>query len=342
MLADILTATSQTYTGNIFIGDATYLNKPRTLGFLFNGYREYFEYQRGALVSSIDYLNTNPMYIRTLISEYPSVVFNGSVNDVIVNTHTLLVAAIAPSIASAASSPPAIVYGEPVGAIAPLYSVNSQTAINHSAVPASSNSQYVGSISIVGGAATYSSQIYGAASMTASAATSGGVVTFSVWDPVAAQAVNFILPTHTSNGEVQLNLYNGNSASLAIYGSSNYANNSNTGSASNQWSAPTLANALGYVAPETYQAPYQASPSIAFTPSIVDAGSLREVIDFHADQVQMTANERALIAAVSVSAPVRAEIVRSRSVAANALVSKDGVDAVCTVDSNGDMNCGDN
>ena len=219
-------------------------------------------------------------------------------------------------------------YGEPVGTIAPLYSVNSQTAINHSAVPASSNSQYVGSISIVGGAATYSSQTYGAASMTATAATSGGVVSFSVWDPAAA--INFILPTHTSNGEAQINLYNGNFASLAIYGASNYANNPNTGSASNQWSAPTLANALGYVTPESYQAP----PSLAFTPSIVDAGSLREAIDFHADQVQMTVDERALIAAVTVSAPVRAEIIRIKSPAGTILISQDGVD------SNGDMNCG--
>jgi hypothetical protein len=334
VLADILTATSQTYNGNVFIGDATYLNKPRVLGFLFNNYRNYFEYQRGALVSTIDYLNTNPQYIRTMISEDPSVVFNGAVNDVTANTHTLLVAAIAPSIASASSSPPVIVYGEAVGAIAPLYSINSQTAINHSGVPASSSSQYVGSISIVGGASTFSSQTYSTASMTASALSSGGQVTFSVYDPNSS--VTFLLPTHSTNGVDQLNLYNGNAASLAIYGSSNYANNPNTGSASDQWSAPTLGNALGYVAPVSNQAP----PLNIFMRTL-DSGSLREAIDFHADQVQMTVDERALVASVSVSAPVRTEVIRSRAATGNTLIKKDGGDAICSADDKGDLNCGD-
>jgi autotransporter-associated beta strand protein len=247
ILADILTATSQTYNGNVFIGDAAYLGRPRTIGFLLNSYRRYFEYQRGTLASSIDYFNADPAYIRTLISEDPSVVFNGAVNDVVADTHTLLVAAIAPTLALAASSPPVIVYGQPVGSVAPLYSLNSQTAVNQTVVPASSDSQYVGSISIVGGATTYSSQTYSAQSMTASATSAGGQVTFSVWDPAAK--VNFILPTHSTNGVEQINLYNANLASLVFNGSTNYDSAANTGTGANQWTPPTLNKALGYVPP---------------------------------------------------------------------------------------------
>ena len=247
ILADILTATSQTYNGNVFIGDASYLNRPRTIGFLLNSYRRYFEYQRGALASSIDYFNADPSYIRTLISEDPSVVFNGAVNDVVADTHTLLVGAIAPTLSSAAMNPPVIVYGQPIGADAPLYSLNSQTAVNQAAIPASSSSQYVGSISMVGGATTYSSQTYSAQSMTASATSAGGEVTFSVWDPAAK--VNFILPTHSTNGVEQLNFYNGNLATLMFNGSTNYDSAANTGSAANQWAPPTLNKALGYVPP---------------------------------------------------------------------------------------------
>jgi hypothetical protein len=180
ILADILTATTQQYTGRILIGDASYLNKPAVTGFLFSNYRPYFEYQRGSLSSTIDYKNANSIYVRTLISEDPSVIFNGAVNDVTANTHTLLVAAISPSIADAASNPPVIQFAQPVGAYQPLYSLNSQLAINKAVVAITSQAQYVGSITIVGGASTYASQTYSAASMTASAVTNGGQVKFSV------------------------------------------------------------------------------------------------------------------------------------------------------------------
>jgi hypothetical protein len=333
-LADVLTTTSQKYHGRIYIGDAGHLNKPASVGFLFNNYRSYFEYQRGGLVSSIDYLNSNPLYIRTLISQDPQVTFDGAVNDTVANTHTLLVAAIAPT--TTFTPAPLIEFKKAVGADKPLYSLNAQTAVDQAVVPASSQSQY-GSITSEG-ASTYSGQTYSAAEMTASATTTGGTVTFSVWDPAAK--VTFILPTHTTSGQTLLNLYNGNSASLAIYGSSNYANNPNTGSASGQWSAPTLGNALGYVEPASYQAP-PVNPTINTYVRTVDGGSLREAIDFHADQVQMIVDERALIASVSLSAPVRTEVIRSRTATGNTLIKKDGGDAVCSADDKGDLNCGD-
>ncbi len=294
-MADILTATSQTYNGNVFIGDATYLNRPRTVGFLFNAYRRYFEYQRGALASSIEYFNADAAFIRTLISEDPSVVFNGAVNDVVADTHTLLVAAIAPTLASAASSPPVIVYGQPVGAEAPLYSLNSQTAVNQTAVPANSSSQYVGSISIVGGATTYSSQTYSAQTMTASATTTGGEVTFSVWDPAAK--VNFILPTSANNGVEQLNLYNGNLATLTFNGSTNYGSAANTGTATNQWAAPTLNKALGYV-PPTIRPPAIQGSGIRAEGSI-----LRELLEDHLSTMSFASLSGSSSGSVSVSSP---------------------------------------
>ena len=275
ILADILTASSQQYHGQIYIGDASYLGKTATVGFLFGSYRSYFEYQRGNLTSTIDYLNTNPIFIRNMISEDPQVIFDGAVNDTVANTHTLLVAAIAPSASSAANNPPLISFSQQVGLIKPLYSLNSQTAINQSAVPITSADQYVGNITIVGGAGTYSSQTYSAASMTASAAAVGGAVTFSVYDPTAK--VNFMLPTHTSNGVEQLNLYNGNFASLAINGSTNYSGNPNSGSGSNQWAVTTLGNALGYVAPAQQQPVIQ---------STISGAALREAFENQINQVQ--------------------------------------------------------
>ena len=318
ILADILTATSQTYNGSVWIGDADYLNRPRIVGFLFNAYRGYFEYQRGELASSIDYLDADPVYIRTLISEDPSIVFNGAVNDVIADTHTLLVAAIAPTLASAVSNPPVINYGQQVGAIAPLYSINSQTAVSHSAIPASSNSQYVGSINIVGGATTYSSQTYSAQSMTASATTAGGQVTFSVWDPDAS--VSFMLPTHATNGIEQLNLYNGNLASLAFNGSTNYNSAANTGGLANQWAAPTLNRALGYVPPAVV---------VANPVTRIDGAILRELLEDHFSNLSLPTGASA--GSVSVNSPE--EVTLAGAKAKTGQLKKDG--GGCSADPDG-------
>jgi hypothetical protein len=309
ILADILTATSQTYNGSVWIGDVAYLNRPRVVGFLFNTYRGYFEYQRGVLASSIDYFNADPVYIRTLISEDPRIVFNGAVNDVMADTHTLLVAAIAPTLASAVSDPPVITYGQQVGAIAPLYSINSQTAVSHTAIPASSTSQYVGSINIVGGVTTYSSQTYSAQSMTAYATTTGGQVTFSVWDPAAT--VSFMLPTHSTNGIEQLNLYNGNLASLAFNGTTNYDSAANTGALANQWTAPTLNQALGY-----------APPTLAIQNPVTrsDGAVLRDLLDDHFSNLNLPT--RASAGSVSVSSPE--EVTLAGAKAKSGGLKKDG------------------
>ncbi|MBU3582007.1 hypothetical protein ICN19_08250, partial [Polynucleobacter sp. AP-Capit-er-40B-B4] len=306
ILADVLTSATQAYRGSVLIGDASYLNKPRVVGFLLAGYRGYFDYQRGGLVSRVDYLNSNPVYIRTLISEDPSVTFTGTVNDVVPNTHTLLVAAIAPSLASALIDSPAIMYEQAVGSIAPLYSLNSQTTISQSVVPATSSDAYAGAIQSTN-VSTYSSQTYSTQSMTASASTVGGTVTFSIWDPTAA--VNFMLPTHVTNGVTQLNLFNGNSAFLAINGSTNYSGAANTGVSSNQWAEPILNQALGYVAPPP-EAPVNMAPT-QVAPIPGDGAVLQGVLGNHISN--MTSTLLAGAGSVSVSSPDEVTLVEGKS-----------------------------
>ena len=134
ILAVVLTSSAQTYNGAIYIGDASYVGQTPTVGFLYTStYTPYFQYISGSNISTIEYLNLNPIYIRTLISMDPSVTFNGAVNDITPNTHTLLVAAVAA--ASVSSSVAAIndaakiTFTAPVGASAPLYSLNAQTIV---------------------------------------------------------------------------------------------------------------------------------------------------------------------------------------------------------------------
>jgi mucin-19 len=329
ILADILTATSQQYHGNIFIGDASYLGKNASVGFLLNSRRSYFEYQRGSLTSKIDYLNTNPIFIRTMISEDPQVVFDGAVNDTVTNTHTLLVAAIAPTRASAAIDAPVISFKQTVGLDKPLYSLNSQTAINQTAVPITSTDQYVGHITIVGGAATYASQTYSAADMTASATSAGGVVKFSVYDPAAK--VTFMLPTHTTNGVEQLNLYNGNFASLAINGATNYSNNQNNGSGAGQWASTTLGNALGYV---------PTPPAQPLVQPLISGGALREALDYHLNQVQANIGQNTTMTA-EVSVSIIEEDEPSKSVSGNkSKTNKKPTDTDCGTDPGNAKDCG--
>ena len=53
----------------LYIGDVSYVGLTPVVGFLYSStYTPYFEYQSGGTVSTIDYLNLNPIYIRTLIS----------------------------------------------------------------------------------------------------------------------------------------------------------------------------------------------------------------------------------------------------------------------------------
>lgn len=68
---------------------------------------------------------TNPSLVRTLISEDPSIYFNGTVNDATANTHTLVTIAIGlPN-----QEMPVITYSQKVGDTAPLYSLVVKTAV---------------------------------------------------------------------------------------------------------------------------------------------------------------------------------------------------------------------
>jgi autotransporter-associated beta strand protein len=255
ILADVLTGMTQTYNGSVLIGNASYLGKTPTVGFLLSNYRSYFEYNANGRSSAIDYLNRDPIYIRTLISVDPEITFNGAVDDVVANTHTLLVAAIAPT--SPASNPAAlngaavINFNDSVGQEAPLYSVNVQTVLNNSQNNADA---YLGSINLTGNVATYSSQTYRANMMTAKSNPQPGEVVFSVWDPAAN--ITYLLPLQdTTNSNCtsncgQMNLQNPNGLdALKVNGNNNFMASRNSTGVNNWGDRITQANALGYVLP---------------------------------------------------------------------------------------------
>ena len=258
ILADIITAVGQTYNGNTFIGDASYLGRTPTVGFLYSGYNSYFQYSTPAITSTIKYLNMNPIYIRTMISEDPNVTFNGTVNDLVPNTHTLLVAAIAPDASAGSSAASSVNFGASVGNVSPLYSLNAQVVVNQ--YQANSVLNYVGTVSLVGNVSTYSNQTYRANLMTAQATTQPGTVTFSVYDPTAT--ITYLLPLQTSGaGAGQMNLQNpGSLDALTINGSNNYSANQNTAGTNNWGSPAVITPALGYV------------PQVFVPPAFVPAG----------------------------------------------------------------------
>jgi hypothetical protein len=190
-----------------------------------------------------------------LISEDPEITFNGSVNDIVADTHTLLVAAIAPT--APASNPAAlngaavINFNGSVGKDAPLYSLNVQTVLNSSQNNADA---YLGSINLTGDVTTYSSQTYRANLMTAKSNPQPGQVVFSVWDPAAS--VNYLLPMQNlTNSNClsncgQINLQNPNGVdSIKFNGNNNFMAIRNSAGVNNWGGRVTQANALGYVAP---------------------------------------------------------------------------------------------
>jgi hypothetical protein len=267
ILADIITAVGQTYNGDAFIGDASYIGRTPTVGFLFSGYSSYFQYSTPAITSTIKYLNMNPAYVRTLISEDPNVTFTGTVNDLVTNTHTLLVAAIAPDASAGSSAAASINFGSSVGDVSPLYSLNAQVVVNQS--QPNSVSHYVGTVSLVGNVATYSDQTYRANVMTAQAATQPGSVTFSVYDPNAS--ITYLLPLQISGaGAGQINLQNSNSAdTLIMNGTNNYFGVQNLNGANYWGNVATINTALGYVAPVFTPPTYtQPTPQPSTTSSV--------------------------------------------------------------------------
>jgi hypothetical protein len=194
-------------------------------------------------------LNRNPIFVRTLISEDPSVTFNGSVNDLVTATHTLLVGAIATDSSAAQSNATSVTFAAPVGALSPLYSLNAQTVVN--AARPDLAASYVGSIAVTGGVETFASQTYRASVMTARAATQPGNVVFSVYDPTAT--VNYYLPLQ-SNG--QMNLQNPNSVdTLTINASNNYLSAANSTGTNNWGTRFVQGNAFNYLPPIFAAAP---------------------------------------------------------------------------------------
>ena len=254
ILGDILTGDKQEYNGAISIGDGTYIGKAFIQGFLFNAYKQYFEYTQGGMSSTITYLNNDPRYVRTLISKDPNVTFNGTLDDVSNYTHTLLVAAIAPNVGSGASS--SISFNSAVGDVSPLYSVNAQVIISNNL------SAYVGSINITGGVATYSDQTYRSGVLIAQATAPLNKVTFSVYDPNAM--ISFLLPLQT-NGQMNFQNTIGHADLLVFNGPNNYSTLQNTSGTGN-WGTPAIFQpALGFVAttapstiPPSSQIAYQA------------------------------------------------------------------------------------
>ncbi|MBU3594824.1 filamentous hemagglutinin N-terminal domain-containing protein [Polynucleobacter sp. 86C-FISCH] len=366
ILADILTAVTQTYNGAVYIGDASYLGRTPSVGFLYtDNYRGYFQYVAGSGVrsSTISYLDSNPIYVRTMISEDPSITYNGTVNDTVANTHTLLVAAIAPTAIPYSSgyavvnSGATISFNAPVGSSAPLYSLNAQTVVNNSQVGAANS--YIGTVNLIDSVATYSDQTYRANLMNAQSSAAPATVTFSVWDPAAN--VSFNLPEQSvansgcSSNCGQINLQNpGSLDSLVINGSSNFALDANLTGVNNWGNQFTSANALGYLAPTT--TPPAPTPTITAaepapalnTPLVlasyipregVAAGALREVIDFHADQVQYAANSRSF-GGVSVSTPEDTEVISSKSGKSKGKsLDEASTTNICTVDQSGNTKC---
>jgi hypothetical protein len=301
-----------------------------------------------------------------MISEDPSITYNGAVNDTVANTHTLLVAAIAPTVIPSSSGYAAVNAGAtinfnaPVGSRAPLYSLNAQTVVSNTQSNASTS--YIGTVSLIDSVTTYSDQTYRANLMSAQSSSAPGNVTFSIWDPAAS--VNFNLPVQTvqnsgcSSNCGQYNLQNpGSLDGLIINGSSNFVSNANLTGQNNWGNNLIVGEALGYVAPPVIPAVISPviTPDLSVVPEPVLAsqpisipyidglsgGALREVLDYHADQVQMTVDMRNLIAGVTVSSPEDVKVVAAKAGSAKGLLKSGDNHVICAIDERGDLYCGE-
>jgi len=296
ILADILTGGTQTYNGAVYIGDASYIGGTPTTGFLFTpSYTPYFNYVSGELTSTIDYLNMNPVNVRTLISQDPIITFNGSVNDVNPNTHTLLTAAI-----SAAGGSPSVNFNAPVGTIAPLYSLNAQTYIA---------SSLGGSIASEG-TNTFSSQTYGSSGVLTTAPVGSGAVTFSVFDPLAS--VTFIVPVQANTTQLNVQNLTGIGTQLLINGSSNYTQTNANTTALNNWGSTGLTSgqALGYIAPPNTPT-VQGTRASSLTDHLPMQTMMENIVDFMAPvepmapgSVAVSVPEQGLIVAPNETTPI--------------------------------------
>jgi hypothetical protein len=174
-------------------------------------------------------------------------------------------------------------------------------------------------------------------------------VTFSVWDP--ASSLNFNLPLQEvansgcSTNCGQLNLQNPNSLdSLTLNGVSNFIVAANLTGVNNWGSSYVQNEALGYIPPAVV--PPVSAVRASFIP-IMNGGMLREVLDFHADQVQMTVDAKILAGGVTVSSPeeiaqvARSVIASTKTKGAKATLNSAGAAVICSVDEKGDTYCGE-
>jgi hypothetical protein len=130
--ADVYTANTQTYNGDVLIGDGSNIVSAIgstlaagisgvTTSFLANLQYTIFNYSYRQWHSYSKYIS--PRLVRTLISEDPTITFNGKLNDYeSTATHTLLLAAISNSWET-----PTINFNNGSGEINRLYSINAQT-----------------------------------------------------------------------------------------------------------------------------------------------------------------------------------------------------------------------
>ena len=167
LLADTLTSGTQTYTGSSYIGDASYIGQAITQGFLFGQFNSIFtDTTKGLLIKYL-----SPNYVRTLVSRDPSVTFNGTIDDTVKDTHTLITLAIS----DVSSLDPAITFSNSIGNNVPLYGLNVATK--------KTGSTYAGEITITGlGVITYTNQSYSANSMSILPASTGGAINFTISD----------------------------------------------------------------------------------------------------------------------------------------------------------------
>jgi autotransporter-associated beta strand protein len=315
ILADILTGDKQEYNGASSIGDGTYLGKALVKGFLYDSHYQYFEYAKGGVTSKIDALRNDPRYIRTLVSKDPTVTFNGPVDDVADFTHTLLVAAIAANATSAlaTSTMPIINFNDSVSKTIPLYSLNVQTVASSTNVDAPNLSVYVGQINLAGDVTTYSNQVFHTASMPA--LNGSRPIVFSVYD--ANASVSFLLPPAVNGASS--NPY------ITVNGQTNLGN----------WVSDFTQNsALG--AP-----PATSSPAVLamarYSPGS-EAGALRSMMDYHADQVQMSIVPKSL-SGVMVSSPEDVEIISGKAAASKSGKPSSSGGELCSTDNDGNTVC---
>ena len=227
MLADALTRSTQTYNGAVSIGD--------------NGFKgALYEYYLAKLLV-IDPLKPapvllNPIFARTFISIDPSITFTGTVDDLVLNTHSLYTAAItqlAP--ADAGFTAPEITFSAAIGKIKPLYSINLLT------MQSTNPSVYIGAINLKGEVNTFSNQDYRSATLTADPNAPSNVMTFTVDDVNAKISFDLFKAT---NGTYSLT--NGNGLDTLIFNGPALFNGSTASPLlpAGKWTSVAFANSL--------------------------------------------------------------------------------------------------